>query len=253
MKKIMILTYGVLVYLFFFLTFLYLIGFVGNVFVPKSIDSGVQGPVASAVMANILLMSLFGLQHSIMARPGFKDRWAKIVPPPIERSTFVLATNIVLITMFTQWQPITTVVWSVDGVGATILTTGFWIGWIVVLTSTFIINHFDLFGLRQVYLEFKGRDYTHLAFATRYFYRFVRHPLYLGFLIAMWMTPVMTVGHLIFAAGMTTYLLIAVRLEERDLVHFLGSDYEDYQGKVPMLIPRPGRTVPASARKTASP
>jgi protein-S-isoprenylcysteine O-methyltransferase Ste14 len=252
MKKIMILGYGVFIYGFFFLTFLYLIGFVGNVFVPKSIDSGVQGPIAMAVITNILLMTLFGLQHSVMARPEFKDWWTRIVPQPIERSTFVLATNIVLITIFTQWQPITSVVWSVGGGGATILTAAFWIGWLVVLASTFVINHFDLFGLRQVYLEFKGRDYTHLPFATRYFYRFVRHPLYLGFLIAMWMTPVMTVGHLLFAAGMTSYILIAIRLEERDLVRFLGSDYQDYQGKVPMLIPRPGRTVPDSAGKTAS-
>jgi protein-S-isoprenylcysteine O-methyltransferase Ste14 len=253
MKKILVLGFGVAVYGFFFLTFLYLIGFVGNVFVPKSIDSGVQGPMATAVMANLLLMSLFGLQHSIMARPGFKDRWTKVLPKAIERSTYVLATNIVLITLFAQWQPIPSVIWSVGGIGASLLTAGFWFGWLLVLASTFVINHFDLFGLRQVWLEFRGSDYTDLPFATRYFYRFVRHPLYLGFLIAMWMTPVMTIGHLLFAAGMTSYILIAIRLEERDLVRSLGSDYQDYQGKVPMLIPRPGRTVPDSAGKTGSP
>lgn len=248
MKRALIFLYGIVAYLFFFITFLYLIGFAGNLFVPKSVDSGESGSLVLALIVNLGLIALFGVQHSVMARQGFKSWWTRIVPKSIERSTFVIAGSGMLVILFAFWQPMPGIVWAFDGGGAMLMTTLFLAGWLIVLASTFIIDHFDLFGLRQVYLEFRSRDYTPLPFATRYLYRFVRHPLYLGFIIAFWATPVMTVGHLLLAAGFTGYILIAIRIEERDLVEFHGRAYLRYQERVPKLVPRPGMSVPDSHR-----
>lgn len=238
MKRLAVLLYGVVAYLIFFTTFLYLIGFVGNLLVPKSLDGPLQGSWISALLTNLLLIVLFGLQHSIMARPGFKRWWTKFVPKPIERSTFVLFTCACLITLFAFWQPLGGTIWVVENgylKGALYATFG--LGWTIVLVSTFLINHFDLFGLRQVWLYFRGKPYTQLAFNTPLFYKYVRHPLYLGFLLAFWSAPVMTATHLFFAAGLTLYILTAIRLEEKDLVHQFGEQYRHYRQVVPMLIP----------------
>ena len=187
-----------------------------------------------------------------MARPGFKRWWTRIIPRAAERSTFVILGSSMLVLMFAFWQPMPDVVWHTDGAAAILMVAMSALGWLIVLASTFIIDHFDLFGLRQVFLHFRNRDYTPLPFATRYLYRFVRHPLYLGFLVAFWFTPVMTLGHLVLAAGFTVYILIAVRLEEKDLVQYHGRAYLAYQDQVPMLVPRPGMSVPDSGRSVPS-
>ena len=238
MYRILVLVYGVVSYVVFFLTFLYAIGFVGNIYVSKTIDSGVAGPFWQALLVNVLLLGIFAIQHSVMARPGFKAWWTKIIPASIERSTYVLLTNGALILMYWKWQPMTDVVWNVDG-GAfgTVLIVLFWFGWALVLLSTFMINHFDLFGLRQVYLNLKRKPYTDLKFTTAFAYKFIRHPLLLGFIIAFWAAPVMTTGHLLFAAVTTVYMLIAIRLEEKDMVDAFGETYQMYRREVPMLIP----------------
>lgn len=240
MSRVLALIYGSVAYVIFLGTFLYAIGFVGNVAVPKSIDSGTAGPVGQAILINVLLMSLFAIQHSVMARPWFKRRWTRIVPKPIERSTFVLLASAVLILLFWQWRPITNTIWNVEGtLAGTVLTTLFWLGWALVLIATFLINHFDLFGLRQVWLRFQKREYEPIRFRIPGIYRYVRHPLYLGFIIAFWSTPHMTGGHLLFAAVTTAYMLVAIQFEERDLVEFLGDDYAQYRRAVSMIIPRP--------------
>lgn len=238
MNRALAFLYGVICYGVFFLTFLYLIGFVSNLVVPRSIDVGPATDPGLALLINIGLLALFGVQHSVMARPGFKRRWTRIVPRPIERSTYVLIASAVLIFLFWQWRPMTTTVWSVESpAGQAILWTIFGAGFFLVLLTTFMINHFDLFGLRQVWLHMRQKPYSQVGFTVRYLYRFVRHPLYLGFLLAFWATPRMTVGHLVFALGMTAYILIAVRYEERDLMQFLGEDYARYRETVPMIIP----------------
>ncbi len=246
---VLIAAYGVAAYLVFLATFLYLIAFVvdadfvvGNVHVVgKSIDRGGLGDgtlTVAALAVDVAVLALFGFQHSVMARAGFKSRWTRIVPPSAERSTYVFASNICLIVLLAAWHPITTDLWRVTAqpwravLIATRLT-----GWAVVLLSTLLIDHLDLFGLRQVFARLRGRQLAHHEFATPLFYRVVRHPLYLGFLIAFWITPRMTLGHLLFAAAMTGYILLAVRFEERDLISAFGEQYSDYRRRVPMLIP----------------
>jgi methanethiol S-methyltransferase len=239
-SKALAFVYGLVCYVVFFVTFLYAIGFVGNLIVPKGIDIGSEVPLQEALLVNVLLLGVFALQHSIMARPEFKRWWTKIVPTSIERSTFVLFASLALLLLYWQWRPITTVVWSVNNeVGRMVLQGVSLFGWLIVLLGTFMINHFDLFGLRQVYLNLRNHKYTDLGFRTPFFYKFLRHPIMLGFIIAFWATPLMTAGHLLFAVATTIYILIAIQLEERDLVKYFGTQYETYRQKTPMLIPRP--------------
>ena len=247
MGRTLAFVYGVVSYVVFLLTFLYAIGFVLNVFVPRTIDTGgPDSPFAAALLINAALLGLFAVQHSVMARPGFKEWWTKFVPRSVERSTYVLLASLVLILLFWQWRPMPGVLWSVrNAAGRYALLALSAFGWLMVLLSTYVINHYDLFGLRQVYLNLRGREYTQLPFKVSAFYKFVRHPLLLGFIIAFWATPVMTVGHLVFAVATTAYMLIAIRLEERDLESF-HSEYAEYKRQVPMLIPLPGRKAAAA-------
>lgn len=229
-------------YAIFFATFLYLIGFVGDLVVPQSVDRGPPMMPEAAIVIDALLIALFAVQHSVMARSGFKRRWTRIVPASIERSIYVLAASIALIVLFVLWRPIPETIWTVsDRPGAAILWMLFALGWAIVLASTFLINHFELFGLQQVWLAVRGRPATQPRFRTPLFYRAVRHPLYAGFFLAFWATPRMTVGHLLLAGGMSLYMLIAIRYEERDLIAAFGDDYRAYRARVGMLVPGLGR------------
>jgi protein-S-isoprenylcysteine O-methyltransferase Ste14 len=229
---------GLVSYLVFFCSSLYVVAFIGNYRVQKSIDVGSGSGLAQSILINVVLLGLFAVQHSVMARPAFKRWWTTIVPASCERSTYVLISSLLLILIFWQWRPIVTTIWQVEGWPATLLTAISWIGWLTALTSTYLIDHFELFGLRQVFDALRGAAARVPLFKTPLLYRLVRHPLLLGFLLAFWATPHMTAGHLLFAVMTTGYILVGVRLEERDLVAQFGVTYEQYRRRVPMLLPR---------------
>lgn len=254
LKRIMFFVYGSLSYLIFFGTFLYAIGFIGNFGVPRTLDGERTNSLAVALAIDVGLLTLFAVQHSLMARKWFKDWWTRLVPQPLERSTYVLFSSLALILLFWQWQPLGGEVWSVeDPIGQFILRALFAFGFGLVLVSTFLINHFDLFGLRQVWLYLLGRPYTTLTFGTPGPYRLVRHPLYVGWLFAFWATPTMTLAHLLFSVATTAYILIAIQLEERDLVREHGDAYQAYRRSVPMLIPfKRGQPEPKSVESISA-
>jgi protein-S-isoprenylcysteine O-methyltransferase Ste14 len=238
MNKFIYPTYAVLCYAIFLLTFLYLIGFMTDIFVPKTINSGHDSSIGVAILVNIFLIGLFGIQHSLMARPWFKNKWTKIIPKPLERSTYVLFSSLALIILFYFWKPLPINIWKVSSEAlALTLTVLAFTGWVIVLVSTFLINHFDLFGLRQVYLHLMGHPEEILKFKTPLFYKFIRHPIYFGFLLAFWATPNMSAGHLLFALGMTVYIFIGISHEETDLVRTYGDQYENYRKKTARIIP----------------
>ena len=237
-KRIGFFVYGVVCYAIFFATFLYAIGFIGGFVVPTTLDGPARVPLAKGIAIDAALLGLFAVQHSVMARRWFKERWTRIVSPVLERSTYVLLSSLALILVFWQWEPLGGVVWSVqDPTGRAALQALFGFGFLLVLVATFLINHFDLFGLRQVWLYLRNKPYTKLHFGMPLFYRFVRHPLYVGWFFAFWATPTMTYAHLLFAIATTAYILIAIQFEERDLVKEHGAAYEAYRRQVPMLIP----------------
>jgi len=240
MSRALTLIFAIVAYAIFFATFLYLICFVGNIpLVLLTVDVGTQGPVATAVIIDVALIALFGVQHSVMARQGFKRWWTKVVPWAAERSVYVLMASAALILLMALWRPIDAVVWSVTApMASNLIQAVFWAGWATVLLSTFLINHFELFGLQQAWLNMLGRQAEPHKFHQPLLYKWVRHPLYLGFFLAFWATPQMTAGHLLLAIGVSVYMLIAIRYEERDLVDYFGKDYEDYRERVGMLTPR---------------
>jgi methanethiol S-methyltransferase len=253
LKRTLFLTYGAVSYLVFFGTYLYAIGFIGGFAVPSRLDGPARGPLGVALAIDAGLLGLFAVQHSVMARPWFKDAWTRVVPRPVERSTYVLFSSLALILLFRLWQPMGGEVWSVSNPAGRVALYGlFGFGFGLVLVCTFLINHFDLFGLRQVWLAFRGRDYTPVPFATPAPYRVVRHPLYVGWFFAFWMTPTMTLAHLVFAIATTTYILVAIRFEEHDLLAEHGELYADYRRRVPMLMPFGRGRGPAPARRASA-
>jgi protein-S-isoprenylcysteine O-methyltransferase Ste14 len=242
MNRSLAVGYGAVGYLMFLAAFGYATGFVGNVAVPHSIDRGAAAPVGQAVVLDALLLGLFAVQHSVMARPAFKRWWTRFVPECIERSTYVVLASGALFVLYWQWRPMPAVIWHIASpVARLALWSLFWLGWATVVAATFMINHFELFGLRQVYSAWRGNRPTNTGFRTTLLYRLVRHPLMLGFIVAFWATPTMTAGHLLFAIGTTAYILVAIQFEEHDLTAALGAQYRQYRREVPMLIPRPRR------------
>jgi protein-S-isoprenylcysteine O-methyltransferase Ste14 len=233
--------YGVVAYVFGLCALIYAIGFVGNIGVPRGLDSPATGPVGEALLVDLALLALFAVQHSVMARKGFKAWWTKIVPPAVERSTFVLASGVVLGGLCWHWKPIDGTVWSVqDPTAVTVIQAVFWLGWGILLVATFLINHFELFGLRQVWARLMGSEIPAQVFRTPFLYKHVRHPIYLGLVLGFWATPQMTLGHLLFAVGATGYILVGIWFEERDLIAHFGDRYRDYRKRVGMLLPRIG-------------
>lgn len=242
MRRTLLLLYSVVCYVVFLVAFLYAVGFVGCVGVPKCLDTGPSGPLSRAILVNGLLLGAFAVQHSIMARRWFKAWWTRVIPPEAERSTFVLLSSLLLALLYWQWQPIAGVVWDLQGTGVRSALHGLSaLGWLVVLTGTFMIDHFDLFGLRQGWLAFQKREYTHPPFTTMGYYRYTRNPLMLGFMVAFWAAPTMTPGRLFFAVMTTAYMLVGIALEERDHAFWLGAPYLDYKRRTSMLIPMPPR------------
>src|SRR5437868_5771738 len=240
MSRALTMIVAIVCYAIFFATFLYLIVFVGDFsFSSRTVDVGPEAPVAVAAVVDVVLIALFGLQHSVMARQGFKQWWTRTVPPPVERSIYVLAASIMLMILFLGWRPIGAIVWNVTSPAVTdVLWLLFWIGWLTVLLSTFLINHFELFGLQQAWFHLRGREAAPPQFRQPFFYKWIRHPLYLGFFLAFWAAPEMTAGHLLLAIGVSVYMLIAIRYEERDLTILFGDDYRNYRSGVGMLLPR---------------
>lgn len=238
MGRLLALLHGVASYAFFLVTFLYAVGFVEGLLVPKTIDGGAPAPLMESLIVNLALLAVFALQHSIMARPAFKRWWTQFVPSPIERSTYVLFATAALALLCWQWRPMPELVWgTTDPYFSKVLIGLSMFGWLFVLTSTYLINHFELFGLQQVVHNLSNHEAAPARFRTPFFYKFVRHPIYLGFIIAFWATPAMTVGHLLFAAATTAYIVIGILLEERDLVDLFGDDYRRYRERVSMLVP----------------
>ena len=239
--------YGVVAYGFTLVALLYLIGFVGNLIVPKSIDSGAAGPLLQSVIVDTMLIGLFAIQHSVMARQGFKRWWTRIVPPSVERSTYVLFASFALLLLYWQWQPIPTPVWTVNHpIAAGAIDAVFWLGWVVLVASTFLLSHFELFGLSQVFARLFGKPPSDAKFRTPLLYRHVRHPIYLGILLAVWATPAMTAGHLLFSVVITGYILIGIQLEEHDLIEQFGDRYRRYRRHAAMLVPFSRRSFAAS-------
>ena len=232
--------FAIIAYAIFFATFLYLIAFVGDLdFAPRTVDVGPDSPVGIAVAVDVALIALFGLQHSVMSRQGFKRWWTRVVPWAVERSVYVLMASLALIILMTLWRPIDTIVWNVgDPLVSDLIWVVFWLGWGMVLLSTFLLNHFELFGLQQAWFHVRGRPWEKPVFRQPLFYRWIRHPLYLGFFMAFWAAPEMTAGHLLLAGGMSVFMLIAIQYEEKDLVALFGRDYEDYRQRAGMLLPR---------------
>jgi protein-S-isoprenylcysteine O-methyltransferase Ste14 len=257
MRRWLFFAYGVFSHLLFLAVYAYMAGFVGNLFVPKSIDSPADASIASALVINLLLLALFGVQHSVMARPAFKRVWTRIVPEPIERATYVLVANIVTIVLMWQWRAIDIVVWNAENpLLRGLMWCLFATGWALVPLTSLMISHFDLFGTRQVWLHLRGRGYEALEFRTPYLYKHMRHPLYVGWMIAFWATPTMTVGHLVFASVLTGYMVLAAAMfEERDLAAYFGEKYESYRRRVPMFFPRwnaKGTTAPQTTTSVDS-
>ena len=239
LKRLIFALYGVVCYVTFFGTVRYAIGFIGNLGTPTTLDGPATQPLGTALAIDAGLLMLFAIQHSVMARQWFKERWTRVVPKPVERSTYVLFSSLALILLFSAWRPMGGAVWSVtDPAGQVVLRVLFAFGWLLVLVSTFLINHFDLFGLRQVWMQLVGKPYSRIPFRTPMPYRFVRHPLYFGFLLAFWMTPTMTLAHLVFAVATTAYIVLAIQFEEMDLAAEHGAAYLAYRSEVPMLVPR---------------
>jgi methanethiol S-methyltransferase len=255
MRKVLAVLYGVAAYLFFFATFVYAIFFLAGMFVPKTVDSGTAAPVALAIAIDAALLGVFAIQHSVMARRGFKQVWTRVVSWYVERSTYVVCASAALALLLWQWRPIPGVIWDVRATWANIpLTVLFWIGWAILFVSTFLINHFELFGLAQVWAYFRGQEFHRPPFKTPSLYRMVRHPIYLGFVIAFWAVPRMTAGHLLFSVAATGYILVGIYFEERDLVAAYGDLYREYRRRVPMLLPLPTASgkAPEEQRKTAA-
>jgi methanethiol S-methyltransferase len=236
--RLLILFYAIVSYAVFLVSFLYALGFFGNYLVPKSIDVGKSTNLSEAIVVNLLLLGIFAIQHSVMARPAFKRWWSRIFPVACQRSTYVLLTSLILLLLFWQWRPIPTPVWRTDGMAAWLLTGVHWLGWLIVFASTFMIDHFELFGLSQAFFTLRKAELPGQSFKMPLLYKIVRHPLMLGFLLAFWATPTMTAGHLLFSIMTTAYILIALQFEERDLIAEFGTTYEQYRQRVPMLLPR---------------